>query len=993
MNQRQAVTETSRLIGAPRFTMAAAAAMVLFAGSTQGLAQSSSLNELGGETYPSGDQPVIEGDTPSEGAGFDDPAFFEGDFEEDGGLDVSVDKYDLVDLHVNDEDLGRVLQLLSLQSERNITASNAVSATITADLYGVTFYEALDAILHVNGYGYIEQGNFIYVYTREELETIQAAARERVTRVHRLDYLNAVDAAEFVQQLLSENGVIKTSAAAEPFSIDDSSPVGADTFANEATIVITDYEENADAIIELLEQLDTKPVQVLVEATILQTSLTEDNAFGVDFSILGDLEFSDFAGVGGPLSVANQLIKGVGGQLGGTAVDLSEVNSTTGGVTSSYGNVGGNASIKGGIVTDDVAVFLRLLDEVTDVTVVSNPKILTLNRQPARVLVGTRVGYLNTTTTDTSTSQTVEFLDTGTQLSLRPFVAANGVIRLELKPQVSNFKLRETTGTGGSPVTIPDEETTELVTNVMVRDGQTVVLGGLFTETTTATRRQVPVLGDIPLIGAAFRGHEDNVRRSEIIFMITPSIVNDADLTLAGEEANDYLATTRAGAREGLLKFSRERRVGQMLVKAREHAANGDTDKAIFVLDRALTLHPRSPEVRKMLTDLRGSQTVTPSNSILDSVWGKEFQVAPRNVRSMGEINADAGEPAPGVEDVTPVADASGAQFSAEEGFDVTGKTAPEGVDQAFVESVAEVELVEEPGFDAQFNAEFDGEFDSDFEGEPEIEFEDTFESTADEEGVNSAFLETVDDVIEVTEFDAEPTFDAEPAQDDFVTFDETAPEAEIDLDGFTGEEDEGSFFESDSVSQGESFDSGASAQGVNPEFVEYIEDVTPVESFDAEAPEALVDLNDSFSEGDDGAFFDEQISTPELPDPSFIESISGVSTPTETFFNEQAGGRQASAGPEINFFKPSKIDGLEFDSNSGAMLEWGQPQATGPVLGPVLAPAGAEVLWIPIPNGQMLRIPLTGSGTFQVFERGYPLQEDFVSAPTQSGVQDDLND
>lgn len=349
-----------------------------------------------------------------------------------------------------------------------------------------------------------------------------------------------------------------------------------------------------------------------------------------------------------------------------------------------------------------------------------------------------------------------------------------------------------------------------------------------------------------------------------------------------------------------------------------------------------------------MLTELRGSQTVTPSNSILDSVWGKEFQVAPRTVRSMGEINVDAGESAPDVEDATPVAQAS-SEASFGEGFDVTGKTAPEGVDPAFVESVSEVEFAEELGI----------------ESEPDAAT-----------GVNDAYLETVDDVVEVSEFDGD-VVSGEPE----VTFDESAPEAEIDLDGFGGEEADGSFFEPED-----------SESAVNPEFVEYIEDVTPVETFDAEAPAPLVDLSDTFDEGE-GEFFSEEISTPEVPDPSFIESISGVSTPTETFFSEQTGGRQASAGPEINFFESSKIDGLEFDSGSGAMLEWGQPQATGPVLGPVLAPAGAEVLWIPIPNGQMLRIPLTGSGTFQVFERGYPLEEDFATAPTQGGVQDDLND
>jgi type II secretory pathway component GspD/PulD (secretin) len=168
--------------------------------------------------------------------------------------------------------------------------------------------------------------------------------------------------------------------------------------------------------------------------------------------------------------------------------------------------VGGKASLKAGIIDEDVAVFLRVLDEVTDVTVISNPKVLTLNRQAARVLVGTRVGYLNTTTTQTATTQTVEFLDTGTQLHIRPFVSSDNLIRLEVKPQVSSASLRESVTQTGQAVTIPDEDTTELVTNLLVRDGQTVVLGGLFTESTSYTRRQVPFLGDIPSSAPPSRG-------------------------------------------------------------------------------------------------------------------------------------------------------------------------------------------------------------------------------------------------------------------------------------------------------------------------------------------------------------------------------------------------------------------------------------------------------------------------------------------------------
>lgn len=199
-----------------------------------------------------------------------------------GAVDVS--EYDLVDLHVNSEDLGNILQLLSIQSQRNIISSNNVQATVTADLYGVTFYEALDSILHVNGYGYVEKGNFIYVYTSEELAEFEALSRAPITRVITLDYLNAIDAGEFAKLLLSENGSITTNAQTEAFTITDGVPSGADNYANTATIVVHDFEENIEEIASLISELDTKPAQILVEATILQTSLNEANAFGMDFA-------------------------------------------------------------------------------------------------------------------------------------------------------------------------------------------------------------------------------------------------------------------------------------------------------------------------------------------------------------------------------------------------------------------------------------------------------------------------------------------------------------------------------------------------------------------------------------------------------------------------------------------------------------------------------------------------------------------------------------
>jgi type IV pilus assembly protein PilQ len=535
---------------------------------------------------------------------------------------VEVSEYMTVDLHVQDEDLSNVLQMLSIQSQRNIVMSSDVSATVTANLYDVTFFEALESILNVNGYGFIERGNFIYVYTLEEIAQIEAAARQPVYRVIKLNYLNANDAAEFVAPMLSEIGQIKTNGDPDAFQVPDDAPVGDETYALSAMMVVVDYPENVDEIEKLIAQIDSRPAQVLVEATILQTQLNEANAFGVDFSVIGSLDFTDFTQTGGPLSAAQSLVLG-GTGAAGEGVTPADNNGTA--VVSSPGNTDGPATFKLGVVSDDFSIFMRLLDEVTDFTVLSNPKVLALNRQPARVLVGRRVGYLNTTSTETSTTQSVEFLDTGTQLAFRPFVSNDGFIRMELKPRVSEGVIRESTDATGANVTIPDEITQELTTNVVVRDGATIVLGGLFKESTTLSRRQVPVLGDIPLVGAAFRGHDDQTSRNEIIFMITPTIVNDNLLIAEGERAMDNVDRVRAGSRKGLLPWSREKMSSRLNVEAERLAAEGNSRKAMWKLRRSLQLNPVQPDALRLREQLFDKYENWPTRSILNDIFDAEY--------------------------------------------------------------------------------------------------------------------------------------------------------------------------------------------------------------------------------------------------------------------------------------------------------------------------------------------------------------------------------
>ena len=538
------------------------------------------------------------------------------------GNEVQVSEYLTVDLHVQDEDLANVLQMLSIQSERNVVMSSDISASVTADLYNVTFKEALDAILNVNGYGYVEKGNFIYVYTLEEIAQIERANRVPVSKVIQLDYLNANDASEFCSPLLSEIGQIKTNGDVDAFNVPDEDPVGDEQFALSATMVVFDYPEHVEEIEKLIKQLDTRPAQVLVEATILQTSLTEANAFGVDFSFLNNINFTDFINVGGPLGATNALIKGGTGAQGEGVTPLN--NHAISG-TSSVGNTAGAGGFKVGLIQDDFSVFLKLLDEVSDTTVLANPKILAVNRAPSRVLIGRRVGFLNTTSTQTSTTQTVDFLDTGTQLSFRPFISTNGDIRMELNPSVSEGVIREATDATGASVTIPDEITQELTTNVIVRDGSTIVLGGLFKETTVVGRRQVPIVGDLPIIGAAFRGHDDSTDRAEIIFMITPTIMKDDVLIEQGRAGMEEVTRVRTGARNGLLPWSRSKMSAKLNVEAERMAANGDLDQALWKLRRSLNLNRNQPEAIQLREQILGKRSAWPARSMLSRMFNKEI--------------------------------------------------------------------------------------------------------------------------------------------------------------------------------------------------------------------------------------------------------------------------------------------------------------------------------------------------------------------------------
>jgi type IV pilus assembly protein PilQ len=534
--------------------------------------------------------------------------------------EVNVSDEGTVEIHVNDASLVEVLRMLSLQSQKNIICSKEVRGTVTANLYNVTIREALEQVLHMNGYAYREKGNFINVYTVKELQQIEDAEKRVTSEVFHLHYTPAANAINMIKPVLSAQGQASATTPAVAGIATGGSDVGGNSHSVEDMLVITDYPENLERVRKILKELDQRPQQVMVEATILRAALTEDNALGVDFNVLAGVRFTDFTSTAGQLTGAN--INGPGANSGGSGggADGSSGASTSGNgvINHNGGSIGtGNSftsSIPGGMkvgfVSDNVSVFLAALEGVTDTVVLANPKILALNKQKGEVIVGRKDGYLTTTVTSSASVQTVEFLDTGTRLIFRPYIAEDGYVRMELHPEDSSG--------GITSANLPFKITTEMTSNIMVKDGHTIVIGGLFRESSDSARSQTPFLGNLPVAGALFRNQRDRTTREEIIILLTPHIIKDDEVygKMSAEELK-RAETYRVGVRKGMMPWGRER-----LAEGEYEAAlaelkkpNPNNQKVLWHLDCATNLNPTFTEAIELKQKTTGREVTTSDNS------------------------------------------------------------------------------------------------------------------------------------------------------------------------------------------------------------------------------------------------------------------------------------------------------------------------------------------------------------------------------------------
>jgi type IV pilus assembly protein PilQ len=261
--------------------------------------------------------------------------------------------------------------------------------------------------------------------------------------------------------------------------------------------------------------------------------------------------------------------------------------------------------------------------------VLANPKVLVLNKQQGEVHVGKNIGYKTAVTTDTLTASSVSFLDTGIRLLFRPYVGEDGFIRMEIHPEDSDGSI----DANGNP----QKTTTEITSNIMVRDGRTIVIGGLFQDSTTRTRSQVPFLGNLPGVGALFRQQADATARQEIIILLTPHIIKDYDAYASASEdearAGDRL---EVGARHGLMPWGRERLAESWYEMAVTEMAKPHPDRkvALWHLDCAIHLNPMFTEALDLRAQVTGKEMTATDNSTIRSFVRKQIMTDKANPKN-----------------------------------------------------------------------------------------------------------------------------------------------------------------------------------------------------------------------------------------------------------------------------------------------------------------------------------------------------------------------
>jgi type II secretory pathway component GspD/PulD (secretin) len=282
------------------------------------------------------------------------------------------------------------------------------------------------------------------------------------------------------------------------------------------TLVVEATEAGVARAARVLREIDRPPQQILIEAKILEITLNRDDTFGIDWTRI-----------------------------------FNENGPNTAGITGFAATTGPRFFLN--VVNRNIEAHLSALTSKGRVHTLATPRLLALEDQEATTNVGDQIGFRLTTTINNVTTESIQFLDTGVILRVTPSIDVDGRVMMKVRPEVSSGSVADG---------IPSKKTTEVNTQLIARDGQPVLIGGLIKSTSNYQRQGIPLLADLPLIGRAFSSTDDSGTTTETIVLITPHIV------AADGPAVDALSAYKVDQAEQTLKLR-----GDVLDQKIEHLA------------------------------------------------------------------------------------------------------------------------------------------------------------------------------------------------------------------------------------------------------------------------------------------------------------------------------------------------------------------------------------------------------------------------------------
>jgi type IV pilus assembly protein PilQ len=423
-----------------------------------------------------------------------------------------------MDVDLKDADVHNVLRFLADVGQVNIVTADNVSGSVTIKMRNVPWDQALDVVLQSKNLGMVRGGNIIRVAPLPQLEKERemAIARRRQelqlapleTRLIPVSYATAEDLQVRARDVLSGRGSVAVDARTN-------------------VLIARDVAGTLDQVEELVRSLDTQTPQVLVEARIVEANSSYSRAIGIQWG--GDASFS--AATANPTGLAFPSSIGLAGAASDNGTPTAGLSPFQASVANPNFAVnlpatigtgaGGGIGLTLGSVNGNFNLNLRLsaAESSGQVRILSSPRILTLDNHEARISQGTLIPFSQVSAQGVQTT----FQEAKLQLLVQPHVTADGSVSMHVKINRDEPDFNQTSARG-DPTILKREAETDL----LVMDGHTAVIGGIYTRNTGRNVDQVPFFGDIPLIGLLFQRRSSQDRRGELLIFLTPRIVNRA---------------------------------------------------------------------------------------------------------------------------------------------------------------------------------------------------------------------------------------------------------------------------------------------------------------------------------------------------------------------------------------------------------------------------------------------------------------------------------